>query len=182
MDHETNETTGLTPEDEAAALALAVVSQASAITQGDVEAVEASDANLREVVSELSDRPLTPRQEDVVATLGTAGGSLAAGLSSALAHVKGVEPGDVLSSTAQAIVAQTQTPFAGEHDDMEDGSELVERAERDARAHAGELDGDDAASRTGGGGRGMAGAGRDRRESSDPRADGVDDDDSDHVS
>lgn len=97
-----------TPEQEAAALALAIVSQASAITQGDEEALDASEDNLREVVTGLSDAPLTPRQEDVVATLGAAGGSLAAGLSEALAHTKGVDTGVVLGSAAEAVLAQTQ--------------------------------------------------------------------------
>ena len=186
MDQDTNEPTARTPEEEAAALALAVVSQAAAITQGDPEAVEASDENLREVVGELSDQPFTARQEDVVATLGTAGGSLAAGLTAALAHEKGVDPGVILGSTSQAIVAQTQTPFAGGHDDMDDDPELVAQAERDARTHAAELDGDDAASRVDGGRpvdgrRDMADAGRERGESGESRGD-RDDDDSDHAS
>ncbi|MET4052617.1 hypothetical protein ABID81_001987 [Frigoribacterium sp. PvP054] len=186
MDQDTNEPAARTPEEEAAALALAVVSQAAAITQGDPEAVEASDENLREVVGELTDEPFTARQEDVVATLGTAGGSLAAGLTAALAHEKGVDPGVILGSTSQAIVAQTQTPFAGGLDDMDDDPELVAQAERDARAHAAELDGDDAASRvdgTGplGGRRDMADAGLDRGDAGEPRGE-RDDDDSDHVS
>ncbi|NRD27688.1 hypothetical protein [Frigoribacterium sp. VKM Ac-2836] len=146
MDQDTNEPTDRTPEDEAAALALAVVSQAAAITQGDPEAVEASDENLREVVAELTDQPFTARQEDVVATLGTAGGSLAAGLTAALAHEKGVDPAVILGSTSQAIVAQTQTqsPFAGGRDDMADagrdrgeaGDPRVDRSDDDDSDHA----------------------------------------------
>ena len=92
------------PEQEAAELALAIVSQATAITQGDDEALDASDANLREVVADQADDPLTERQEAVVATLGTAGGALAAGLSNALAEARGVDPADVLNATARSIV------------------------------------------------------------------------------
>ena len=182
MDQDTNEPTGRTPEDEAAALALAIVSQAAAITQGDPEAVEASDENLREVVAELTDEPLTPRQEDVMATLGTAGGSLAAGLTAALAHEKGVDPGVILGSTSQAIVAQTQSPFAGGQDDRDDDPELVAQAERDARAHAAERDGDDAPTRTDLGHHDMADAGRERGDAGEPRAERGDDDDADHAS
>ncbi|MCJ0701643.1 hypothetical protein FRIG_10960 [Frigoribacterium faeni] len=117
-----------TPEQEAAALALAIVSQASAITQGDEEALDASEDNLREVVTGLSDAPLTPRQEDVVATLGAAGGSLAAGLSEALAHTKGVDTGVVLGSAAEAVLAQTQpeaenAPDAASESDAETASD-----------------------------------------------------------
>ncbi|ROS54136.1 hypothetical protein [Frigoribacterium sp. PhB24] len=148
MDHDTHEPTDRTPEEEAAALALAVVSQAAAITQGDPEAVEASDENLREVVAELTDQPFTARQEDVVATLGTAGGSLAAGLTAALAHEKGIDPAVILGSTSQAIVAQTQSqtqsPFAGGRDDMADagrdrgeaGDPRVDRSDDDDSDHA----------------------------------------------
>ncbi|MGY3263046.1 hypothetical protein [Frigoribacterium sp. 2355] len=182
MDQDTNEPTGRTPEDEAAALALAIVSQAAAITQGDPEAVEASDENLREVVAELTDEPLTPRQEDVMATLGTAGGSLAAGLTAALAHEKGVDPGVILGSTSQAIVAQTQSPFAGGQDDMDDDAELVAQAERDARAHAAERDRDDAPMRADHGHRDMADAGRERGDAGEARAERGDDDDADHAS
>jgi len=182
MDQHTNEPTDRTPEEEAAALALAVVSQAAAITQGDPEAVEASDENLREVVAELTDQPLTPRQEDVVATLGAAGGSLAAGLTAALAHEKGVDPGIILGSTSQAIVAQTQSPFTGANDDMDDDPELVAQAERDARAHAAERDGHAPASRAIDGHRGMADAGRERGDAAESRADRGEDDDADHAS
>jgi len=127
----TDDTTGrdgsapATPEEEAAALALAIVSQASAITQGDEEALDASEDNLRDVVSGLSDEPLTPRQEDVVATLGAAGGSLAAGLSEALAHTKGVDTSTVLGSAAEAVLAQTQP-----------GTRFVADEEADADARA----------------------------------------------
>ena len=123
MDQDANEPTPeRTPEEEAAALALVVVSPASAITQGDPDALDASEENLRDVVSGLSDAPLTPRQEDVVATLGAAGGSLAAGLSEALAREKGIDAGRVLGSAAEAILAQTQpeTTFVERDDDDPD--------------------------------------------------------------
>jgi len=94
-----------TPEQDAAELALAIVSQAAAITQADEDALDASDDNLREVVAELADEPLTERQEEVVATLGTAGGTLAAGLSTALAEARGVDSAEVLRATAQSILA-----------------------------------------------------------------------------
>lgn len=128
-----------TPEQEAAALALAIVSQASAITQGDEEALDASEDNLREVVTGLSDAPLTPRQEDVVATLGAAGGSLAAGLSEALAHTKGVDTGVVLGSAAEAVLAQTQpdaenAPDAESASDAETASDGGDGAGAGARA------------------------------------------------
>jgi hypothetical protein len=178
MDQQTNEPTDRTPEEEAAALALAVVSQAAAITQGDPAAVEASDENLREVVAELTDQPLTPRQEDVVATLGVAGGSLAAGLTAALAHEKGVDPGVILGSTSQAIVAQTQSPFVG----ADDEPDLVAQAERDARAHAAERDGDHSVPRADHGHRDMADAGRERGDAGESRADRGEDDDADHAS
>lgn len=144
MDQDTNEPPDRTPEGEAAALALAVVSQAAAITQGDPVAVEASDENLREVVAELTDQPFTPRQEDVIATLGAAGGSLAAGLTAALAHEKGVDPGVILGSTSQAIVAQTQSPFVNVDDDLADagrergdaGEPRADRGDDDDADHA----------------------------------------------
>jgi hypothetical protein len=124
-----------TPEEEAAALALAIVSQAAAISQGDEEALDASEDNLREVVSGLSDEPLTPRQEDVVATLGAAGGSLAAGLSEALAHTKGVDTSAVLGSAAEAVLAQTQpaTRFVAD-DDQDAEAEADETPDRPSAA------------------------------------------------
>jgi hypothetical protein len=124
-----------TPEEEAAALALAIVSQAAAISQGDEEALDASEDNLREVVSGLSDEPLTPRQEDVVATLGAACGSLAAGLSEALAHTKGVDTGAVLGSAAEAVLAQTQpaTRFVAD-DDQDAEAEADETPDRPSAA------------------------------------------------
>jgi hypothetical protein len=94
-----------TPERDAAELALAIVSQAAAITQGDDEALDASDDNLREVVAEQADDPLTEKQEAVVSTLGAAGGSLAAGLSAALAEARGIDADAVLAATARSILA-----------------------------------------------------------------------------
>jgi len=93
-------------EDVAADLSLAIVSEATAMTQDDAESLEQSDENLRDVVRDQVQEPLDPQQEEVVATLGAAGGSLAAGLSVALADARGVEPRDVLQATAQAVLAQ----------------------------------------------------------------------------
>jgi len=100
-------------EDVAADLSLAIVSEATAMTQDDAESLEQSDENLRDVVREQLDQPLDPQQEEVVATLGAAGGSLAAGLSVALADARGVEPRDVLQATAKAVLAQ-RTDSAGD--------------------------------------------------------------------
>ena len=100
-------------EDVAAVLSLAIVSEATAMTQDDAESLEQSDENLRDVVREQLDQPLDPQQEEVVATLGAAGGSLAAGLSVALADARGVEPRDVLQATAKAVLAQ-RTDSAGD--------------------------------------------------------------------
>ena len=97
-----------TPEQDAAELALAIVSHATAITQDDDAALDASDENLREVVAGQSDEPLTERQEEVVTTLGTAGGALAAGLSHALADARGVDAAEVLGATARSIVAHAR--------------------------------------------------------------------------
>lgn len=117
--------TDRTPERDAAELALAIVSQAAAITQGDDEALDASDDNLREVVAEQADDPLTEKQEAVVSTLGAAGGSLAAGLSAALAEARGVDATVVLGATAQSILAHADdVPLAEgapRADDASDG-------------------------------------------------------------
>ena len=121
---ETNPT-DRTPERDAAELALAIVSQAAAITQGDDEALDASDDNLREVVAEQADDPLTEKQEAVASTLGAAGGSLAAGLSAALAEARGVDATVVLGATAQSILAHVDdVPLvdgAPRADDASDG-------------------------------------------------------------
>ena len=97
-----------TPEQDAAELALAIVSHATAITQEDDAALDASDENLREVVAGQTDQPLTERQQEVVTTLGTAGGALAAGLSHALADARGVDAAEVLSATARSVVAHAR--------------------------------------------------------------------------
>jgi len=113
--------TDRTPERDAAELALAIVSQAAAITQGDDEALDASDDNLREVVAEQADDPLTEKQEAVVSTLGAAGGSLAAGLSSALAEARGVDATVVLGATAQSILAHADAPLVDGAPHADDG-------------------------------------------------------------
>ena len=116
--------TDRTPERDAAELALAIVSQAAAITQGDDEALDASDDNLREVVAEQADEPLTEQQEAVVSTLGAAGGSLAAGLSAALAEARGVDATVVLGATAQSILAHADdVPLAEGSPRVDDASD-----------------------------------------------------------
>lgn len=97
---------GRSIENDAADLSLAVVSEATAMTSEDPSSLEQSDENLREVVREKLDHPLDPQQEDVVSVLGAAGGSLAAGLSVALADARDVEPREVLQSVARAVLAQ----------------------------------------------------------------------------
>lgn len=103
-------------QDDAARLGLAMVGEATAMTTGDEDAFRASEDNLREVVDELVDEPLTPRQEEVVETLGAMGGSLTAGLGSALAHEQEREPAEVLRGAAASIVWQQRLAAAGEQD------------------------------------------------------------------
>lgn len=68
------------PEDDAARLGLVVVGEAAALQSGDEAALDASEQNIRETIDELVDEPLTPRQEEVVERLASAGGTLTAGL------------------------------------------------------------------------------------------------------
>ncbi|KQO61304.1 hypothetical protein [Curtobacterium sp. Leaf261] len=114
-------------QEEAARLGLAVIAEATAMSSGDLAMVEASEANLKDTVDTLVDEPLTERQEEVFETLGAMGGSITAGLGSALAHAQGREPEAVLSGAAASIVWQ-QRLATGE---LADGT--LADAERDRR-------------------------------------------------
>jgi hypothetical protein len=94
------------PEDDAARLGLVVVGEAAALHSGDDAALDASEQNIREVIDEMIDEPLTERQEQVVERLAAAGGTLTAGLSGALAAQSGRSVDDVLSGAARSVVWQ----------------------------------------------------------------------------
>ncbi len=108
------------PEQDAARLGLVVVGEASALQSGDEQALDASEANIRDAVDELVDVPLTPRQEEVVERLAQAGGTLTAGLSGALAAQTGHPVEDVLEGAARSIVWQER--LASEGAQSQDGS------------------------------------------------------------
>ncbi|WIE55047.1 hypothetical protein [Curtobacterium sp. MCBD17_003] len=112
-------------QDDAARLGLAMVGEATAMTTGDEDAFRASEENLREVVAELVDEPLTPRQEQVVETLGAMGGSLTAGLGSALAQEQDREPTEVLGGAAASIVWQQR--LADVEQDVDDIEDVEDR-------------------------------------------------------
>ena len=94
------------PEADAARLGLVVVGEAAALHSGDEAALNASEENIRETIDDLVDEPLTPRQEEVVQRLASAGGTITAGLSGALAAQTGRSVEDVLGGAAAAIVWQ----------------------------------------------------------------------------
>ena len=94
------------PEDDAARLGLVVVGEAAALQSGDEAALDASEQNIRDTIDELVDEPLTQRQEEVVERLAAAGGTLTAGLSSALAAQSGRSVDDVLEGAARSVVWQ----------------------------------------------------------------------------
>ncbi|MCS6569474.1 hypothetical protein K0028_13270 [Curtobacterium flaccumfaciens pv. flaccumfaciens] len=94
------------PEDDAARLGLVVVGEAAALQSGDEAALDASEQNIRDTIDELVDEPLTPRQEEVVERLASAGGTLTAGLSGALAAQSGRSVDDVLEGAARSVVWQ----------------------------------------------------------------------------
>ncbi|WIB64001.1 hypothetical protein [Curtobacterium sp. MCBD17_040] len=125
-DPETTQTERVTRiQDDAARLGLAMVGEATAMTTGDEDAFRASEENLREVVAELVDEPLTPRQEQVVETLGAMGGSLTAGLGSALAQEQDREPTEVLGGAAASIVWQQR--LADVEQDVDDIDDVEDR-------------------------------------------------------
>jgi hypothetical protein len=103
------------PEDDAARLGLVVVGEAAALQSGDEAALDASEQNIRDTIDELVDEPLTPRQEEVVERLASAGGTLTAGLSGALAAQSGRSVDDVLSGAARSVVWQQR--LADERED-----------------------------------------------------------------
>ncbi|MEJ8282308.1 hypothetical protein [Curtobacterium citreum] len=94
------------PEDDAARLGLVVVGEAAALHSGDEAALDASEQNIRDTIDEMIDEPLTPRQEQVVERLASAGGTLTAGLSGALAAQTGRSVDDVLEGAARSVVWQ----------------------------------------------------------------------------
>ncbi len=94
------------PEEDAARLGLVVVGEAAALQSGDEAALDASIENIRETIDDLIDEPLTPRQEEVVERLASAGGTLTAGLSGALAAQTGRPVDDVLEGAARSIIWQ----------------------------------------------------------------------------
>ena len=102
----TDEHEGQRPEDDAARLGLVVVGEAAALHSGDEAALDASEQNIRDTIDEMIDEPLTPRQEQVVERLASAGGTLTAGLSGALAAQAGRSVDDVLEGAARSVVWQ----------------------------------------------------------------------------
>jgi hypothetical protein len=94
------------PEEDAARLGLVVVGEAAALQSGDEGALDASMENIRETIDDMVDEPLTERQEEVVERLASAGGTLTAGLSGALAGQTGRPVDDVLEGAARSIVWQ----------------------------------------------------------------------------
>ncbi|MBF4615794.1 hypothetical protein [Curtobacterium sp. VKM Ac-1376] len=103
------------PEDDAARLGLVVVGEAAALQSGDETALDASEQNIRDTIDELIDDPLTPRQEEVVERLASAGGTLTAGLSGALAAQSGRSVDDVLEGAARSVLRQQR--LADERED-----------------------------------------------------------------
>ena len=128
------------PEQDAARLGLVVVGEASALQSGDEQALDASEANIRDAVDELVDVPLTPRQEEVVERLAQAGGTLTAGLSGALAAQTGHPVEDVLEGAARSIVWQER--LASEGAQGQDGSRQDDGRQDAGRQDAGHPDSD----------------------------------------
>ena len=117
------------PEDDAARLGLVVVGEAAALHSGDEAALDASEQNIRDTIDELIDEPLTPRQEEVVERLASAGGTLTAGLSGALAAQAGRSVDDILEGAARSVVWQQR--LAEQRDD-------AARQHGEPRQHGGE--------------------------------------------
>jgi len=105
------------PEDDAARLGLVVVGEAAALHSGDEAALDASEQNIRDTIDEMIDEPLTERQEEVVERLVSAGGTLTAGLSGALAAQAGRSVDDILEGAARSVVWQQR--LSQERDDAE---------------------------------------------------------------
>jgi hypothetical protein len=124
----TDEHEGQRPEDDAARLGLVVVGEAAALHSGDEAALDASEQNIRDTIDEMIDAPLTERQEQVVERLASAGGTLTAGLSGALAAQTGRSVDEVLEGAARSVVWQQR--LADQRQD--------ERTERDDHAEQGD--------------------------------------------
>lgn len=105
------------PEDDAARLGLVVVGEAAALHSGDEAALDASEQNIRDTIDEMVDEPLTARQEQVVERLASAGGTLTAGLSGALAAQTGRSVDEVLEGAARSVVWQQR--LADERDERD---------------------------------------------------------------
>lgn len=119
------------PEEDAARLGLVVVGEAAALHSGDESALDASEENIRETVEDLVDEPLTPRQEEVVQRLASAGGTLTAGLSGALAAQTGRSVDDVLEGAARSIVWQERMAADRDRHDAELAEGLPEQHDAD---------------------------------------------------
>jgi len=116
----TDEHEGQRPEDDAARLGLVVVGEAAALHSGDEAALDASEQNIRDTIDEMIDEPLTERQEQVVERLASAGGTLTAGLSGALAAQTGRSVDDILEGAARSVVWQQR--LADQRQDGHDGA------------------------------------------------------------
>lgn len=119
----TDEHESIRPEDDAARLGLVVVGEAAALHSGDEAALDASEENIRETIDGMVDEPLTDRQEQVVERLASAGGTLTAGLSGALAAQTGRGVDEVLEGAARSVVWQQR--LAAQRDDAarQDGAD-----------------------------------------------------------
>lgn len=113
------------PEDDAARLGLVVVGEAAALHSGDEASLDASEQNIRDTIDEMVDEPLTDRQEQVVERLASAGGTLTAGLSGAIAAQTGRSVDDVLEGAARSVVWQQR--LAQQRDDAERAPDDTER-------------------------------------------------------
>lgn len=117
------------PEDDAARLGLVVVGEAAALHSGDEAALDASEQNIRDTIDEMIDEPLTPRQEQVIERLASAGGTLTAGLSGALAAQTGRSVDDILEGAARSVVWQQR--LADQREDA--GGQQRERRDENGR-------------------------------------------------
>lgn len=120
------------PEDDAARLGLVVVGEAAALHSGDDASLDASEQNIRDAVDDLVDEPLTDRQEEVVERLASAGGTLTAGLSGALAAQTGRSVDDVLEGAARSVVWQQRLS-----QEREDAGRQHDRPDDDGRSEDG---------------------------------------------
>lgn len=117
------------PEDDAARLGLVVVGEAAALHAGDDASLDASEQNIRETVDSMVDQPLTDRQEEVVERLASAGGTLTAGLSGALAARSDRSVDDVLAGAARSVVQQQR--LSQEREDAGSQHEDTDHQQRD---------------------------------------------------